>query len=255
VRDGKGKTAGPHLQICRFLSIKIGGFANMKKVIFGMGLFAISWAANAVQVNLYAYRTSDNGSTITTQITNGSSPIGVGATTATWDWDGTTISGSGNFTAVSHLGSSIYAASILGDSITDLSIDTSTSTASATSYACVEGSFLGGVGASGCAGTGFGTNFTNESTTVWGPGTAVSQTVGGDDTFAGGPRTISAYDYGLVSVTGTGMGGGDFITLGFGTQGTAPAARMTFQVVPVPAAVWLFGSALGLLGWARRKNS
>jgi hypothetical protein len=24
-------------------------------------------------------------------------------------------------------------------------------------------------------------------------------------------------------------------------------------VIPVPAAVWLFGSALGLLGWMRRK--
>ena len=24
--------------------------------------------------------------------------------------------------------------------------------------------------------------------------------------------------------------------------------------VPVPAAVWLFGSALGLLGWMRRRN-
>jgi hypothetical protein len=28
--------------------------------------------------------------------------------------------------------------------------------------------------------------------------------------------------------------------------------RMDVQVVPVPAAVWLFGSALGLLGWIRR---
>lgn len=27
-----------------------------------------------------------------------------------------------------------------------------------------------------------------------------------------------------------------------------------YQVVPVPAAVWLFGSALGLLGWARRRT-
>jgi hypothetical protein len=27
------------------------------------------------------------------------------------------------------------------------------------------------------------------------------------------------------------------------------------SIVPVPAAVWLFGSALGLLGWMRRKQS
>ena len=29
----------------------------------------------------------------------------------------------------------------------------------------------------------------------------------------------------------------------------------TYNVVPVPAAVWLFGSALGLLGWMRRKTA
>jgi hypothetical protein len=28
---------------------------------------------------------------------------------------------------------------------------------------------------------------------------------------------------------------------------------MEVHVVPVPAAVWLFGSALGLMGWVRRK--
>jgi len=34
----------------------------------------------------------------------------------------------------------------------------------------------------------------------------------------------------------------------------ANANVSSFTIVPVPAAVWLFGSALGLLGWMRRKT-
>lgn len=41
-------------------------------------------------------------------------------------------------------------------------------------------------------------------------------------------------------------GGGDAAYLG--------ASTSYFAVVPVPAAAWLFGSALGLLGWARRRG-
>jgi hypothetical protein len=37
------------------------------------------------------------------------------------------------------------------------------------------------------------------------------------------------------------------------TAGEGSTYRLTLQVVPVPAAVWLFGSALGMLGWIRRR--
>jgi len=36
---------------------------------------------------------------------------------------------------------------------------------------------------------------------------------------------------------------------------TWPGDSLTFEIVPIPAAVWLFGSALGLLGWMRRGRS
>jgi hypothetical protein len=29
---------------------------------------------------------------------------------------------------------------------------------------------------------------------------------------------------------------------------------LNYSVVPVPGAVWLFGSAIGVLGWARRRR-
>ncbi len=39
------------------------------------------------------------------------------------------------------------------------------------------------------------------------------------------------------------------------TSGSFQRMTFSFAVVPVPAAVWLFGSALGLLGVARRKSA
>ncbi|HJP39677.1 MAG TPA: VPLPA-CTERM sorting domain-containing protein, partial [Gammaproteobacteria bacterium] len=120
------------------------------------------------------------------------------------------------------------------------------------------GTFLATVGASGCGGYNLGANFSDDSSTTWGPGTTISQTIGGDDVSTSSPRTISAYDFGFVSFTGTGLTLGDTVTLGngvgVGSQGVGGGGEaMVFQVVPVPAAAWLFGSALGLLGWARRR--
>ncbi|MDH3978060.1 MAG: hypothetical protein OEU86_06050 [Gammaproteobacteria bacterium] len=40
-----------------------------------------------------------------------------------------------------------------------------------------------------------------------------------------------------------------------GYSGNVSFATMTLQAVPIPAAVWLFGSALGVLGWLRGKQT
>jgi hypothetical protein len=232
-------------------------FARMKKVILALALFSVSWAANAITVNLIRHNQTSGSGAISTLINDGSQVNNAaGPSTAVWDWDGTTLSSSGVYSAVSSIGSSSFSSSVLGDLITDLSIDTSTSTASATSYACSEGNFLATVGASGCGGYNLGTNFANESTTIWGPGLAVSRTIGGDDVITGGPpRDITSYDFGLVSFDGTTLIIGNGIPLGSTGPTFGGGEEMVFEVsaVPVPAAAWLFGSALGLLGWARRR--
>jgi len=42
--------------------------------------------------------------------------------------------------------------------------------------------------------------------------------------------------------------------IGYGTLSTGEISAFLLTPVPVPAAVWLFGSALGLLGWVRRRR-
>jgi len=50
--------------------------------------------------------------------------------------------------------------------------------------------------------------------------------------------------------------GGDALTLTTETANKSSyVVQLTTAVVPVPAAVWLFGSALGLLGWIRSRVS
>ena len=182
------------------------GLHSIIKTTLALALIATFSAANAVSVILITHNQTSSSGTISTLITDGSQANGgVSPSTAVWEWDGTRLTSTGLFTTTSSIGSSPFSAAVLSDQIVDLSINTATGKANATAYTCIEGNFLAGVGSNGCGGYTLGVNATDESTTVWGPGLAVSQTIGGDDVSTGPPRTISAYDFDTVSVSGTGL--------------------------------------------------
>jgi len=62
-------------------------------------------------------------------------------------------------------------------------------------------------------------------------------------------------DYLLSTVDLSGFGGTDLVQFHTVITGAVDGQEQLFLVaVPVPAAVWLFGSALGLLGWVRRRS-
>jgi len=71
---------------------------------------------------------------------------------------------------------------------------------------------------------------------------------------------------GITFLSGVAVGTGDWLNLqsvtfradangfGFGFA-TAEIDNVMLTAVPIPAAVWLFGSGLGMLGWMRRRQS
>ncbi len=81
---------------------------------------------------------------------------------------------------------------------------TGSGTATATDYTCIEGLFGGYVGASICGNYNFGANYTNDSSTSWGPGLAFSRTLGGDDMAIGTQQNIDQNDgFSVSSFDGT----------------------------------------------------
>ncbi|MEQ1803060.1 MAG: VPLPA-CTERM sorting domain-containing protein [Gammaproteobacteria bacterium] len=183
---------------------------------------------------------------------------------------------------------------ILSDLVTGLVIDTVNGTTSATTYNCIEGGFGAGTGASSCGGYALGVNNINESSiayNVGGSADCTAITAGGDDpvnpltvyrglqSAAGGPGCgdhtgRGALDMVLMVQDNVGIGGTLILAnwnsdLAFnqacvqtapGAPGMANCNRAHWLIfstnpVPVPAAVWLFGSAVGLLGVARRRRA
>jgi len=220
----------------------------MRNLLLACVVAVVSSAANAAVVPVVLDEVligSSNGGTFAV--------LGGGATW-TYDTDTMVLTGTGLTTHQSILGPT----PLFRREIDDLVINGGV--ASATSYTCVEGTFGSIVGASLCGNYSF-TDFINESTLTY-SGTTVTRVIGGNDVALGPPQQLSDYDLPFVSYGGI---GGDLIFSTFTcldadcdldpTDGASDGQRMTFSVVPVPAAVWLFGSALGLLGWIRRRTA
>jgi hypothetical protein len=219
----------------------------MKKVLFGMALTALSGTAFAGAGNLTLTK-------IATGSSNGSSnAIHVTGTSYYHNADGS-IS---QLSAMTHAKFDLMPLpnnELFTHEWSGLTLD-GVGGQSASAYQCIEGTFGANVGASLCGNYNWGTNFVNESSTNYNvvPGT---RTLGGDDVAVGPMQQMS--DYGCIITQNDNFVSGNVVcqtATWIASPGLA-GIELTFHqdtVVPVPAAVWLFGSALGLLGWMRRK--
>ncbi|MBL8199439.1 MAG: hypothetical protein JNK40_00580 [Chromatiales bacterium] len=259
------------------------------KVFMALCAMAISMTTQAAQVNLTTVGLRAASGTYYSLFFNGSD--GGPVSTATWDWSGGVLTMTSGFLYATQR---VGATALLSDVVTGLIIDTNLGTTTATSYQCIEGAFGLGTGANSCANTSFGDDFVNNTTVsydVGGDASCAIRNIGGDDSSGTPPvfRGLRSWAGGGVNGCGdnTGRGALDMITIiqdntGFGGSlilanfngtGAIPAACLVpganpgdslgcnrahwlvfSSPIPVPAAVWLFGSALGVLGWTRRRS-
>jgi hypothetical protein len=225
----------------------------VKKLLFGLAIMALSGTASAGLVgalDLVSIKTgSVNGSSTATNIMgnsyyhNADGSISQLSATTSADWILSPLPGTNLFT----------------HQFSGLVLDGVGGVSAATAYQCIEGLWGAGVGASLCgnyvffdSGTSTG-NFIDESSVNYNsiPGT---RTIGGDDSPIGPMQQMS--DYGCIITQNDAFVSGNVVcqtASWIASPGNAGISLTFHHIVPVPAAVWLFGSALGLLGWMKRK--
>jgi outer membrane receptor protein involved in Fe transport len=207
-----------------------------------LALLVVSNFAGAVELTLVADNTRSSSGTLSYQVFKSCTPPsnaagtgcstfasawqvanGVTGSTATWDWDGTTLTATGMFQSTSHLSSNPNGSAVISDKTVNLTINTATMTTTAASYNCIEGNFLANVGAHGCLNTETGTDFANNSSALYnvgGDAACINRTIGGDDVSTGNVRglttraagggcdaTDGAYDLWTVVTDNTATGG------------------------------------------------
>lgn len=117
----------------------------------------------------------------------------VSANPPSFDWDGSKLTVTGLLWASSFISSVSNGTPVISDKVTNLTITPGTQTTTAATYECVEGTFLAGVGASGCLNVSLGDDFVSQSSAVYNVGgnpNCVTRTVGGDDLSTGNTRGL-----------------------------------------------------------------
>jgi hypothetical protein len=216
----------------------------MKKTLATIALLGAAGAVQAAPATLTG---------VTTYSTNGSTNLNIAASTATWDLNtstGVATQTGGNYSAKASVGKTLLFTHTMTGGVL------SSGTATGTSWGCTEGIFGGIVGAHICGNFTLGGNGTVDSI-VGNSGTAVTVVIGGDDVASGAPQSLAgSYSNLSLSAIAGAAAGFQRYKLGNGVVGSGGYDfAFDVAVVPVPAAVWLFGSALGLMGVMRRRTA
>ena len=268
------------------------GKVQMKRLFLASAtlvLLGVSGEASAIQVTLTAHNTRSNSGTLITQkwatcapvsatnpcysTTNPWTLANTTGSTAVWDWDPGTgvLSMTGTFQTTYFISSIATGTSVTSDKVVNMVIDTTLDTTTAASYQCIEGFFLAALALHGCGNLDLnidGDAMLNSTIAynVGGNANCINRTIGGDDMSTGNVRGLSsaAAFGGCDATTGafnlwtvasyTGPGGQLLVSNGINTL-SPNTNYLTFSVVPVPTGVWLFGSALGVMGWLRRRTT
>jgi len=141
----------------------------------------------------------------------------VQASPAAWDWNGTTMTGTGLLWSTAFNGSNAIGTAVLGFRATNLTVTPTTLTTTAATYQCYEGTFLATVNVNGCSNVDLGTNGLFESPMTYnigGDANCMNRAFNGnpqdppnpaDDISIGGPRGVftAAAGGGCDAVDGT----------------------------------------------------
>ncbi len=128
---------------------------------------------------------------------NGVAAAVIAAGPPTWDWNGTTLTATGLFWGTTFYPNVPTSDPTISDKVENLTITPSTSTTDASSYACIEGTWLSTFGVTGCKNTNYQSEGDESIITynVDGNPKCVTLIMGGDDIYREGtsnPRGLTA---------------------------------------------------------------